>query len=324
MSAPEIAVVVATNGARPLRLRWLLNALEEQDLARERFEVLVGHDSADPAVHALLAGHPLARSGALRALELPPSGPAPKRNAAWRAARAPVVAFTDDDCRPPAGWVRAALEAAAAHPGAIVQGQTQPDPGELEILLRAPHARTQQIVPPHVMAQTCNIVYPRALLEAVGGFDDSYPDAAGEDVDLALRARATGAPYVAAPEVLTHHAVETGLLARLRQTWRWQHLALMVRRHPELRREMAAGGYVWKAGHLRAAGVLAAAAVASRAPLAAVALAAPYVAATGLRYGRTPRGLARWAAELPGRVLVDAVELTAMMRGSVRHRTLLL
>ncbi len=321
---PAIAVVVATNGARPIRLRWLLNALEEQDLDPGEFEVVIGHDSADPAVVSLLRDHPLARRGTLRAVSLEPTGPAAKRNAAWRAARAPVIAFTDDDVRPPAGWLRAALAAHRAHPDAIVQGQTQPDPGELEIYQRAPHARTQQIVPPDVMAQTCNILYPRAMLEAAGGFDASYPDAAGEDVDLALRCRAAGAAYVAAPEVLTYHAVETGVWTRLRGTWRWQHLALLVRRHPELRREMHCGGLVWKPGHARAAGVVAAALLARAAAVAAAALTLPYLASTGLRYGRGPRAVVRTATELPGRVLVDAVELAAMVRGSIRHRTLLL
>ena len=37
---PEISVALATRD-RPVRLRWLLNALEEQTLARDRFEVVV-------------------------------------------------------------------------------------------------------------------------------------------------------------------------------------------------------------------------------------------------------------------------------------------
>ena len=41
--APEIAVVVASHD-RPLRLRWLLEALADQTLARYRFEVVVAHD----------------------------------------------------------------------------------------------------------------------------------------------------------------------------------------------------------------------------------------------------------------------------------------
>ena len=39
-SSPEISVVVASHD-RPLRLRWLLNALEEQTLERDRWEIVV-------------------------------------------------------------------------------------------------------------------------------------------------------------------------------------------------------------------------------------------------------------------------------------------
>jgi glycosyltransferase involved in cell wall biosynthesis len=173
---------------RPLRLRWLLNALEEQTLDRALFEVVVAHDSGpDSETERLLASHPIVTRHVTfdRAM-----GPAELRNAAWRACRAPIVAFTDDDCRPPATWIERAL--AAARAGAIVQGATKPDPDELA-LLRAPHRRTQNIDPPTPNVQTCNAIYPRALLEALGGFDEhGFPTCAAEDTDLAsLRGRSS-------------------------------------------------------------------------------------------------------------------------------------
>ena len=36
-------------------------------------------------------------------------------------------------------------------------------------------------------AQTCNILYPRELLERIGGFLDDPPLSMGEDTELALR-----------------------------------------------------------------------------------------------------------------------------------------
>src|SRR4051812_13976662 len=144
----DLSVVVASHD-RPLRLRWLLNALEEQTLERARWEVVVAHDSRGPETEALLRDHPLAAAGVLRHLTFAPGpGPAQKRNAAWRAATAPLIAFTDDDCRPPPDWLARLLAAAAARPGAMVQGATRPDPDERELLLRAPHARSQDITPP--------------------------------------------------------------------------------------------------------------------------------------------------------------------------------
>jgi glycosyltransferase involved in cell wall biosynthesis len=312
-------VVVPTRG-RPLRLRWLLNALAEQTLPRDRFEVVVAHNEDDAETARVLAGHPL-RPGTVRLRR--GAGPAALRNAAWRTATAPLIAFTDDDCRPPADWLANLLEAAGRHPGAIVQGATRPDPDELGIHHHAPHARSQEIEPPHVMAQTCNIAYPRAVLERAGGFDETFPQAVGEDTDLALRARAAGAPYVAAPEALTYHAVDWGLVRRVRGSWRWQHMALLVRKHPGLRAELPLGGWAWKAEHARWLAAAAGLVLARRSRIAS-ALALPWIAGAPRTYGSHPRALVRTASELPGRFVIDGVETAALLRGSARYRSLLL
>ncbi len=289
--AALVAVVVPTY-RRPLRLRWLLNALAEQVDAE--FEVLVGHDVTERV--DLPEG--------VRGIPVPDGrGPAAKRNAAWRATDAELVIFTDDDCRPPPGWISSML--AAVRPGAIVQGATRPDPDELGVFHHAPHARSQRIDPPNAIGQTCNIAYPRAVLEATGGFDESLPDAVGEDTDLLLRAKALGTPVVAAPEAVTFHAVEWGLRSRLRASTRWAGMALLVRNHPELRREMALGGWAWKREH--ATWLLAAQAARLRHPIGVLAVALPWIAGNPRLYGNGPRGLARWASELPGRFVADGV-----------------
>lgn len=324
-AAPEISVCVPSHD-RPLRLRWLLNALAEQTLDPARWEVVVAHDSSGPETEELLRSHPLARDGVLRHLSFAPGpGPAQKRNAAWRAARAPVVLFTDDDCRPPADWVERALAAVTAHPGAIVQGATAVDPDEEVVRLHAPHARFQLIEPPVIWAQTCNIAYPRDVLEAVGGFDEELPVAAGEDTDLALRARAVGAPYVGAPEVVTYHAVEPAtVLTRMREVWRWQHIPYVAKRHPEIRAGMPLGIF-WKRTHARVPLLLAGAvAVARRRPALGLLLALPWVLESLPSYGPSLRGRVRAIAELPGHAAIDLVEFAALARGSVRHRSLLL
>src|SRR3954453_3999926 len=140
----EVSVVVPSH-ERPLRLRWLLNALEEQTLDRSRWEVVVAHDSRDE-VAAMVDAHPLAAAGVLtqRRLEPGTGTPARHRNLGWRASRATLVAFTDDDCRPEPDWLETLLAAAVRNPGAIVQGATRPDPFERD-LLKAIHARTQEI-----------------------------------------------------------------------------------------------------------------------------------------------------------------------------------
>jgi GT2 family glycosyltransferase len=316
---PEITVAVPSH-ERALRLRWLLNALEEQTLGRERFEVIVCFDDAGEETRRLLDAHPVRP----RAIRLAPGTgrPARQRNAAWRAARAPAVLFTDDDCRPPSDWLERALAAVRAHPGAVVQGAVEPEPDEAPLLAAAPHARSLEVHPPVPWGQCANIAYPRALLERLGGFDEAYTAAAGEDADLALRAMEAGVPYVGVPGVLTYHAVVPGgLRARLRSLPRWENLVRVVRRHPRVRREMTLRVF-WKPSHAWFAAVAAALAVRRRGPAALAA--AGWAVAARPRYGSGPRGVLRAATELPGRAVVDAVEVAVLARGSLRHRSLLL
>jgi hypothetical protein len=82
-----ISVVVASHG-RHLRLRWLLNALEEQTLERGRWEVVVVHDYDSATSERVIERHPLSEAGTLRAIGIAAGtgSPARQRNLGWRAA----------------------------------------------------------------------------------------------------------------------------------------------------------------------------------------------------------------------------------------------
>ena len=319
---PDVSVVVPSH-ERGTRLRWLLNALEEQTLSRARWELVVVHDSTDDS-EELLRTHPLARAGVLRHLRLEPgTGSASRqRNAGWREARAPLIAFTDDDCRPEPDWLEKLLAAAAANPGAIVQGATKPDPYEAEVMKYAPRPRSIDVDPPGPYAQTCNILYPRARLEEVGGFDESI-ETAGEDLDLAARLWERGVPYVGAPGALTYHAVDAfSLIGAVRFNERWVTLPLVFKRHPELREQLEYGVF-WKRRHAFLPAAVAGALLHRREPLLAL-LALPYVLHALPHRGSHPMGRMRASAELAGRAVVDASEIWTMVKGSVRYRTLML
>jgi GT2 family glycosyltransferase len=319
----EVSVVVPSH-ERVTRLRWLLNALEEQTLPRDRWELVVVHDSTD-GTEELVEAHPLARAGSLRRvrLETGTGSASRQRNAGWREAKAPLIAFVDDDCRPEPTWLERLLEAANANPGAIVQGATRPDPYEAEIMKWAPRARSiEEPDPPGPHAQACNILYPRAALEAVGGFDESIRTA-GEDLDLAARVRKNGAGYVGAPDARVYHAVDTfSLPGLIRFNKRWETLPLVFKRHPELREQLEYGVF-WKRRHAFLPAAVVGAALHRREPLFAL-LAVPYVLHALPHRGTHPMGRMRAVAELAGRAVVDASEMWTMVKGSVRYRTLML
>lgn len=320
---PDITVVIPSHGRR-LRVRWLLNALEEQTLAGERFEVVVVHDYDDRDTRDIFERHPLAVAGILRHVRIPAgTGRASRqRNLGWRTARAPLVAFTDDDCRPDPRWLEELLEAAERAPGAVIQGATRSDPLE-DHIWAGPHVRSLHVDPPGPFAQTCNIAYPREVLERVGGFDESMSAPAGEDLDLATRARHAGAPYCGAPAALVYHAVESySLLGMIRLNLKWQDIAYLAKRHPSVRGSFTLGVF-WRGSHFRL--VLGAGALATvrHFPLAGL-FAAPYLMWAVTKRGTHKRALLASTMELPGRVVVDCAEVATLLAGSLRHRTLVL
>ena len=314
MSDPEVAVVIATRD-REQRLAFALEALAAQSLPAERFEVVVVRAAGARGPHA--EPPPGLR---VRFLDSDHAAPAAQRNEGWRATSAPLVAFTDDDCRPEPGWLEELL--AAAVPGAVVQGRTAADPAEAHLLYGL--ARTIEVSGPTPWGETCNIAYPRELMERLCGFDESFPRAWGEDTDLFLRAREAGATLEFAPGAVVRHAVVRRTLRQaIREAARYDAIPLLVARHPEHRRTFPAPGLV-KTSHATLVLAFAGALAARRRPVLGVALGAPYVlAALRTHLATNPvsaPSLARLALHLPAPVAVETAEVIATVRGAIRNR----
>ena len=304
-----LAVVVATQ-SRAGRLRALLASLAAQDA---ELEVIVVADGATPAVHAV------ADAAGVRVLRRDPGrGPAAARNAGWRSASAPLVAFTDDDCVAAPGWAAALLAAADEPAGAVVQGRVEPLPAERDRI--GPFARTLWVREAGPFYQTANVLYPRAVLERLGGFDEAYAFPAGEDTDLGWRAREAGVEMRFVSEALVWHAVhESGWRGLVRDAPRWGSAVRLVKRHPGLRAQFTHRVF-WKPSHERLLLAAAAVALAPRTRGAALAGTLPWLA---VHRNKHPSALSHLRA-VPAHLAVDAAEVAAMARGSLAARTLLL
>lgn len=312
-------MVVASHD-RPLRLRWLLNALEAQTLDTSRWEVVVCHDSKGRETDELLAGHTLTRLGVLKGMRHAPSTAGAKRNAAVGLARGATVVFTDDDCRPPEQWLEHVLRAVHEHPAAIVQGPVQGDPDE-NVMRRSPYPRSQVFDDvPRPWAECCNIAYPRELLVAIGGFAEDVHSA--EDTDLNIRAQAAGARFLGDQQMLSYHAIEDGsVLSWIRASRRWCDVPWLFKRHPAFRRELEHHVF-WNRAHMLLPLAIVGLGLAAR-NRAWLGLVAPW--AVQRSPGRSGiRGRTRDLLELPGWALVDVAEMIALGRGSIRHRALVL
>jgi glycosyltransferase involved in cell wall biosynthesis len=315
---PELLVsVVVSTYNRPERLARLLAALRAQTLPWDAFEVVVIDNGSGPDTAALLEQESAAAGLQLRmARNEVTRGPAAGRNAGWRLARAPRIAFTDDDCAPSPDWLAEALELAASYPDAIVQGPTRPDPAELPREGLLSHTvRVERLGP---QFETCNIFYPRRLLERLGGFDERFgllP--AGEDTDLAWRAIESGAPAVFAERAVVLHAVErVGVAGALRDAARWGSGLGVYAEHPQAR-AMLYRGIFWNVWHY----LMWRSVLSLRGPawLRRLVLARHLI-----ELRRRAREHRAGAHAVPFLLLHDGVECWAVARGAIRSRTLVL
>lgn len=317
MSPPKLrAAVVAATRNRADRLERLLASLRDQTIAPDQFEVVIVDDASDDRTPRLLEEE-IARGGlqlsSLRRDRV--GGAARARDEGWRRTQAPMIAFTDDDCEPDKRWLEEGLLAGGRNPGGFVQGRTLPNPAEADRL--GPFSRTIKIERLDLNFNTCNIFYPRELLDRAGGFDweTFHYWAGGEDSDLAWRAMSLGASPSFCEEALAYHAVN--------ELGPWRKLQVAARNmegyalHPELRRATFVHRVFWKREHyyltLAALGV----ALPRRLWLLRVALALPYARNLWAR-GRVLGG---GPALAPYYVLHDAIEVGATLRAGIRHGT---
>jgi hypothetical protein len=79
----------------------------------------------------------------------------------------------------------------------------------------------------------------------------------------------------------------------------------------------------WKRTHVWLPFAIAGLVLGRRNPLW-LALTAPWVAHSAPRHGSNPQGRLREMSELPGKLVHDSVEMAALARGSIKHRSLFL
>ena len=310
MDGPAVTVVVATKDRAELLAR-LLDSLAHQ-LDAPPFEVVVVDDgSTGPETKAAL-------DAAADNLQLrverneKPTGAGGARDRGWRIANTPLIAFTDDDCVATPRWLAELVRAAQAVPGGVVMGRTLPDPDGR----RSPFSRTVVVEEAGPPFETCNILYPRELLERLDGFDPEFWTC-GEDTDLGWRAVRSGARLAFAPDALVHHAVhQLGVGGAVRVAARWEGLTRLFAHHPDLRRAHLHRGVFWSPVHEQLLLAGAAIVLPRRIWPVSLLLALPYL--RRLAWRRSGPLLA------PFILLTDVVEVAAVVRGAIRERVLIL
>lgn len=259
MLSVSVAVPVL-NAARTLRT--CLAALERLQPPPAEI-LLVDNGSTDGSLDLLRAFARDRMPERAQVLEEPRRGAAAARNAAIRAAKGDVIAFTDADCAPEPAWLRHLTVPFSDPAVGAVAGRVVPAPAAstLELFsalytLRLPEgaARRNQWTPWEGGYPTANLAVRRVLAQDLQGFDESV-GIYGEDYDLCARLYARGAEVAYVPEAQVAHFHRTTLGGMVRQAFGFgrSHPYLLRRHAPRgLWLDLPRWSFCWRAFPFRA------------------------------------------------------------------------
>jgi GT2 family glycosyltransferase len=206
---PTVSVIVPVHNGEA-SIRTCLEALVAQDWPRDALELIVVDNRSTDATRAMAAEYAVR---VVEEREVQSSYAA--RNRGVADSRGRILAFTDADCVPDRGWVRAL--AAALEPDGVGLAAGSIEAWRAERLveryqalraLRADRAFGHPVLP---FAQTANAACRREVFDSVGGFDAACRF--GGDLDFCWRVQLlTGMRLVYEPRALVQH--------RHRTTWR--------------------------------------------------------------------------------------------------------
>ena len=328
---PAVSVVIPTfNRAR--LLREVLESLFEQNFDPARYEIIVVDNASTDETPRMM--EELKRSAPCRFTYrylTEDHGPTGARNLGVALASAPIVAFTDSDCRTHPDWLARGTEAFTGDV-AFMTGTVLPKPDQrVRFFSGFQHEVTRE----HASYPTCNAMYRRDLFLEMGGFDENlyfttvFNDKPVEcsDTDLAWRIKNRGGRNAFVPEAIGYHDVG------VREPWLWVidpfrlfSLPALVKKHPQLRRHLLHGGVFFMREapffYLALAGLMLG--VVMHPAFLLLMLPFPAALAFRLRKNLTARSLPKVA----GQMVLLAARLTfasaGLVYGSVRFRSLVL
>jgi glycosyltransferase involved in cell wall biosynthesis len=245
----QISVVMPTFN-RWAQLQRVLEGYGAQSIGTGAFEVLVCDDASSDDTPAQVRAFAETAPYRLHYLRQEKKGPAAARNMGIAAASAPLVVLTDDDCVPHPEFL--ARHLASTRPGVATIGYIDWHP-EITVTpfmaFLSPGYRFNfaQITDPADATFRCfytaNVSAWRSDLLAVGGFDEGFPAAAYEDIELGYRLHRAGIRLVYDREAIIFHLHEMRLEGMVRsQVVNGRSAAYAVTKHPALAVEAGVSG----------------------------------------------------------------------------------
>lgn len=209
----------------------IASVLDQRDPGTPPFELIVVDNNSTDGTRGVVEQF-MRRDARVRYEFEPRQGLSHARNAGIAAARAALLAFTDDDVRAEPDWVAAVVRAFDEHPDAAAVGGRvlpvwpAPPPGwltrdhwaPLALVDHGPASMTIDSERP-VCLIGANLAVRRALFEEIGGFETGFQrvkDGIGslEDHEFMLRLLAAGRRALYDPRIVIHAEIQPNRLDR--------------------------------------------------------------------------------------------------------------
>ena len=195
---------------RPELLATCLESLARLDYPHDRFEVVVVDDGSKTPLELVVA--PFHNQLNLTLLKQSNAGPAKARNTGAALARGKFLVFTDDDCEPASDWLTTLASRFATAGDCMIGGRTfNALPNNLystasQLLIDYLYTYYNTDADGSNFFASNNLALPVDCFHALGGFDTTFPLAAGEDREFCDRWLHHDDKMIYAPEVQVYHA----------------------------------------------------------------------------------------------------------------------
>ncbi|WP_347955062.1 glycosyltransferase family 2 protein [Gordonia aichiensis] len=235
----SVSVVIACYRGLPV-LQTQLQALADQDYSGA-FEVILADNAGEPELAEYVEHHPLADRLSLRWVDASDvAGTSHARNVGTRAARYGLIAYCDQDDAVHPEWLRAIVDglAGAEAVGGPLERETLNDP-----VVASWRALPDPAEPPVLgrflpISFGCNLGVRREVFDAIGGWDEDYPNAGG-DVEFCWRIQTSGHSFGYAPQAMVAYRYRTGM----RESW--NQVVEYGREEVRVARQYGAPGRQW-------------------------------------------------------------------------------
>lgn len=202
----EVSVIIPTRN-NPSGVRKVLEALEEQTVLLDSFEVLVVDNGSEQKLYRKTERACEAATLEVKVLQRNDVASSyAARNKALEVAKGQILAFTDSDCAPEPQWIEQGVESlkrADLVSGRVEFTYTGSAPSAAEFLDSCLHMQTRKLAEEEHSGVTANLFVNAACFKKVGTFDEAV--ASGGDVLWTRKATGQGYELIYGTDVVVRH-----------------------------------------------------------------------------------------------------------------------